>query len=91
MATPTQVSGDGLKWYQVVLSDGSRCGPDLRARVQAKTPDAALREVMRVQRIGFAASASIWLLGRSGAPATRTGVRCRLPRVQSCSAVCGGR
>ncbi len=88
VATP-RVSSD-LKWYRVVISDGT-IGPDLRARVAAKNPDAALREVMRVQRIGYAASASIWLLGRSGAPTLRSGVRCRLPRVQSCSAVCVGR
>jgi len=86
MVAASRVLSD-LKWYRVVVSDGSPIGPDLRARVQAKNPDAALREVMRVQRIGFVASASIWLLGRSGAPTLRTGVRCRLPRVQSCSAV----
>lgn len=74
----------GLKWYRVVLSDGSPIGPDLRVRVQAKNPDGALREVMRVQRVSFAASASIWLLGRSGAPTVRSGVRCRLPVVRSC-------
>ena len=81
MAT-SHVSSD-LKWYQVVLSDGSPSGPDLRARVQAKNPAAALREMMREQHVSFAASASIWLLGRSGAPTVRSDVRCRLPVVRS--------
>src|SRR5947209_6290316 len=52
MVATSRVSSD-LKWYRVVVSDGSPIGPDLRACVQAKNPDAALREVMRVQRIGF--------------------------------------
>ncbi len=82
MVAPSRVSGD-LKWYRVVISDGLPIGPDLRARVPAKNPDAALREVMRAQRIGYAVSASIWLLSRSGAPTLRTGVRCRLPRALS--------
>jgi hypothetical protein len=55
----------------------------LRARVQARNPDAALRVVMRTNHIAFAASASIWLLGRRGAPTTRVNVRCRLPVVRS--------
>ena len=71
-----------LHWYQVVVSSGSRIGPDLRARVQASSVDAALRQVMRLNRIAFAPDASIWLLGRSGAPARRVHVRCRLPRVR---------
>jgi hypothetical protein len=82
VATP-EVSID-LKWYRVVVSDGSPNVPDLRVSVQAKNPDAALREVMRVQRVSFAASASIWLLGRAGAPTVRSGVCCRLPVVRSC-------
>jgi len=67
-----------LHWYQVVIADGTS-GPDLRARVQAATPDAALRDVMRVQRFRCATvSASIWLLGdcvRVGAPVCRQNVR----------------
>jgi hypothetical protein len=55
MATPSRVSSE-MTWNRVVLSDGLPSGLDLRARVPAKNPDAALREVMRVQRIGFAAS-----------------------------------
>ena len=69
------VQGTDEKWYQVVLSDGSSSGSDLRARVQARNPDAALRVVMRTNHIAFAASASIWLLGRRGAPTTRVNVR----------------
>jgi hypothetical protein len=91
MGATTPVLCGRLKWYRVVLSDGSPIGPDLQARVQAKKPDAALQEMMRMQRIGFAASASIWLLGRSGAPTLRSDVRCRLPRVQLCRAVRVGR
>lgn len=71
------------KWYQVVLSDGSSIGPDLRARVQASNPDAALRVVMQTNNMTFAASASMWLLGRSGAPTQRFNVQCRLPGVRS--------
>ena len=74
-----------LHWYQVVLSDGRPIGCDLRARVQATNPDAALRDVMRVRHISYAAFASVWLLGdrgRSGAPVRRQNVRVRLLRVE---------
>ena len=83
MGQRVEVHGTDVKWYQVVLSDGSSTGPDLRARVQARNPDAALRVVMRTNHIAFAASASMWLLGRRGAPTTRVNVRCRLPVVRS--------
>ena len=82
------VSRDRVKWYQVVLSVGRS---EVRGRVQAATVDAAARLLMRAQRLAFAESASIWLLGRSGAPSLRVGLRCRLPRVQSRSAAQVGR
>ena len=87
MATP-RVLCDRVKWYQVVLSVSQ---VEVRGRVQAATVDAAARLVMRSHSLAFADSASIWLLGRSGAPALRSAVHCRLPRVSSCSAVCVGR
>lgn len=88
VATP-RVSGNRVKWYQVVLSVGRS---EVRGRVQAATVDAAVRLVMRSHSLVFADSASIWLLANaSRAPTLRTGVHCRLPRVQSCSAVCVGR
>jgi len=74
-----------LHWYQVVLFDGRPIGCGLRARVQATNPDAALRDVMRVRHIPYAAFASIWLLGDRGwvgAPVRRQNVRVRLPRVE---------
>lgn len=84
MVPLTRISCDRLKWYQVVLSVSQ---VEVRGRVQAPTVDAAARLVMRLHGFAFADSASIWLLGRSGAPTLRTGVRCRLPRVPSCRAV----
>lgn len=75
-------ASSSLHWYQVVLTDGMS-GPDLRARVQAATPDAALRHVMRVYCLSYAVSASIWRLGdrgRVGAPVVRHDVCVRLPR-----------
>lgn len=86
-ATP-RVSCGRVKWYQVVLSVGR---VEVRGRVQAASVDAAARLVMRVHGLACADSASIWRLGRYGAPSLRTGLRCRLPRVQSCGAVCVGR
>jgi hypothetical protein len=83
VAQNVEVQVQGGKWYQVVLSDGSSIGPDLRARVQASNPDAALRVVMRTNNMAFAVSASIWLLGRRGAPTQRFNVRCRIPVVRS--------
>lgn len=68
-----------LKWYQVVFAVGDRPGCEVRGRVQAATPDRALRAVMRLHGAPFTRSASIWLLGRAGAPSTRVNVRCRLP------------
>ena len=67
-----------LKWYQVVFAVSDRPGCEVRGRVQAVTPDRALRAVMRSHGASFARSASIWLLGRAGAPSTRVNVRCRL-------------
>ncbi len=84
VATP-RVLCDRVKWYQVVLSVG--CS-EVRGRVQAATVDTAVRQVMRSHSLTFADSASIWLLANaSRAPVLRTGLRCRLPRVQSCGAV----
>jgi hypothetical protein len=75
---------EDVKWYQVALTVGTQPGRfDVRGRVQAKTPDAALRAVMRTNGVSFAHDASIWLLGRRGAPTTRVNVRCRLPVVRS--------
>lgn len=74
----TRVASKRVKWYQVVLSVG--CA-DVRERVQAASVDAAVRAVMRSRGLACADSASIWLLGRSGAPTLRTALRCRLPRV----------
>jgi len=71
-----------LHWYQVVISDGRPVGPDLRARIRAATPDAALRDVMRVNRLSFTVVASIYRLGSHGAPSRRQNVRVRLPRVE---------
>jgi trimethylamine:corrinoid methyltransferase-like protein len=82
VATP-RVSCDRMKWYQVVLSVSQ---VEVRGRVQAASVDAAARSVMRSHGLAVADSASVWLLGRSGAPSLRTGLRCRLPRV-----LCGGR
>lgn len=72
-----------VKWYQVVLAVGDRPGCEVRGRVQARTPDSALRALMRVHRVPFAQRASIWHLGHSGAPSTRVNVRCRIPVVRS--------
>ena len=69
---------DRAKWYQVVLSAGRS---EVRERVQAVGVDAAVRAVMRSHGLAVADSASIWLLGRAGAPSLRSGVRCCLPRV----------
>lgn len=80
MAT-TGVLRDRLKWYQVVLSAGRS---EVRERVKVAGVDAAVRAVMRSHGLAVADSASIWLLGRSGAPTLRTGLRCRLPRVVAC-------
>ena len=77
MAIP-RVLRDRLKWYQVVLSVGSS---EVRGRVQAVNVDAAARLVMCSHSLASADSASVWLLGRSGAPSVRTSLRCRLPRV----------
>jgi hypothetical protein len=74
----TAVLRDRVKWYQVVLSAGRS---EVRERVKAAGVDAAVRSVMRSHGLACADSASIWLLGRSGAPSLRTGLRCRLPRV----------
>ena len=82
-ATP-HVSCSRVKWYQVVLSVGRA---EVRGRVQAASVDAAARLVMRAHGLACAESASIWRLGRCGAPFLRTGLRCRLPRVPSCRAV----
>lgn len=82
-ATP-RVSCGRTKWYQVVLSVGRS---EVRGRVQAASVDAAARLVMRAHGLVCAESASIWLLGRYGAPSLRVGLRCRLPRVQSCRVV----
>ena len=68
-----------VKWYQVVLSVSDRPGGEVRGRVQARTPDLALRALMRAHGVSSARRASVWLLGRSGAPSTRVNVRCRLP------------
>ena len=67
-----------LKWYQVVFAVGDRPGGEVRGRVQAATPDQALRAMMRSHGVPFTRSASIWLLGHAGAPSTRVNVRCRL-------------
>ena len=80
MAIP-RVLRDRLKWYQVVLSVGSS---EVRGRVQAVNVDAAARLVMRSHSLANADSVSVWLLGRSGAPSVRTGLRCQLPRVVAC-------
>jgi len=80
----TLVSRDRVKWYQVVLSVGRS---EVRGRIQAATVDAAARLVMRSYGLACVDSASIWLLGRSGSPTLRTGLRCRLPRVPSRGAV----
>jgi hypothetical protein len=77
MAT-TRVVSDRVKWYQVVLLLSQ---VEVRSRVQAATVDVAARLVMHSHGFTFVDSASIWLLGRSGAPTLRCGVRCRLPRV----------
>lgn len=84
MTTTAGVLCGRMKWYQVVLLVGRS---EVRDRVQATTVDGAVRLVMRSQGITCADSASIWLLGRSGAPTLRTAVCCRLPRMQSCSVV----
>jgi hypothetical protein len=67
-----------LHWYQVVITAGM-IGPELRARVQAKNPDAALCQVMQFQRFRCATvSAAIWRLGdrgRVGVPVRRQNVR----------------
>lgn len=76
----SRVLRDRAKWYQVVLSVGRS---EVRERVQAVGVDAAVRAVMRSHGLACADSASIWLLGRSGAPSLRAGLRCRLPRVSS--------
>jgi hypothetical protein len=76
----SRVLRERTKWYQVVLSVGRS---EVRERVQAVGVDAAVRAVMRSHGLAVADSASIWLLGRSGAPSLRSGVRCRLPRVSS--------
>ena len=60
----TAVLGKRLKWYQVVLSVGRS---EVRERVKAAGVDAAARAVMRSHGLACAESASIWLLGRSGA------------------------
>lgn len=80
MAIP-RVFRDRLKWYQVVLLVGQS---EVRGRVQTVNVDAAARLVMRSHSLACADSASIWLLGRSGAPSLRTGLRCRLPRAVAC-------
>jgi len=67
-----------LRWYKVVISDGSPIGPDLRAKVQAKNPDAALRDVMRTNHMAFAYQASIWRLFSPAKPSLRFRVRCRV-------------
>ena len=77
MAT-TGLSRDRLKWYQVVLSVGRS---EVRERVKAAGVDAAVRSVMRSHSLAVAESASIWLLGRQGAPSLRSGPRCCLPRM----------
>ena len=74
------VQAPALHWYKVVISDGSPIGPDLRAKVQAKNPDAALREVMRTYRVAFAYQASIWRLFTGAKPSLRSRVHCRVPR-----------
>lgn len=84
MATTPRVLWGRVKWYQVVLSVGRS---EVRGRVQAATVDAAARLVMCSHGLACADSASIWLLGRFGAPTLRTGLRCRLPRVSSCGVV----
>jgi hypothetical protein len=78
MASTVGVSRDRVKWYQVVLSAGRS---EVRERVKASGVDAAARVVMRSHGLASAESASVWLLGRSGAPTLRIGLRCRLPRV----------
>ena len=82
--TTISVSCDRVRWYQVALTAGTQPGRfDVRGKVQATTPDTALRAVMRANSIAFASDASIWLLGRRGAPTKRFSVRCRLPVVRS--------
>jgi hypothetical protein len=80
MAVP-RVLRDRLKWYQVVLSVGRS---EVRGRVQAVNVDAAARLVMRSHGLACVDAASIWRLGRSGAPSLRTGLRCRVPRSVAC-------
>jgi hypothetical protein len=89
MVAAPRVLCDRVKWYQVVLAVSQ---VEVRGRVQAACVDAAVCLVMRSHSLAFADSASIWLLANaSRAPVLRSGVRCRLPRVQSCSRVCVGR
>lgn len=80
----TGVLRERAKWYQVVLSAGRF---EVRERVKAVGVDAAVRAVMRSHGLAVADSASIWLLGRAGAPSQRAGVRCRLSRASSRAAV----
>jgi hypothetical protein len=69
-----------MKWYQVVFAPDARPGcEDIRQRVQAESPERALRVVMREHRVAFAYGAFIWRLGRKGAPVVRPSFSCRLP------------
>ena len=73
------IQAPALRWYKVVISDGSPIGPDLRAKVQAKNPDEALRDVMQAHHVAFAYQASIWRLFSGAKPSLRSRVRCRVP------------
>ncbi len=64
-------------WYQVVVVLGCL---EYRQREYAISPSAAVRAVMQKNRLSLIDAASVWLLGRSGAPVVRGPMRCRLSR-----------
>lgn len=73
-----------VRWYQVELTPGAVPGRfTVREHVQAGSPDAALRAVMRKYGVSFANYALVWVLsGRRCRASERHNVCVRLLRQQ---------